>query len=47
MLTYGSYYMKNAAESLLIDMKVKYAESENETDTLRRHLNEMRKIMAV
>ncbi|KAH8555847.1 rab-GTPase-TBC domain-containing protein [Umbelopsis sp. PMI_123] len=37
----------NAAESLLIDMKVKYAESENETDSLRRHLNEMRKIMAV
>ncbi|KAI9287687.1 rab-GTPase-TBC domain-containing protein [Umbelopsis sp. AD052] len=37
----------NSAESLLIDMKVKYAESENETDSLRRHLNEMRRIMAV
>ncbi|KAJ2960502.1 hypothetical protein NQZ79_g4142 [Umbelopsis isabellina] len=37
----------STAEAVLIDMKIKYAESENETDSLRRQLNGMRKIMAV
>lgn len=32
-------------ESMIIDIKMKFAESENERDTLRRKLGDMKKLM--